>query len=158
MDKDTIRQVWGQWIDSLASWQWFATFTFADPDRESDPSKTWTKIGWRYALNALTAWHNALTECFPLDKLVNPLWVACMEYQGWRGVPHWHLLVGGLPEDTRRMDWVDWWWDHYGIARILPYQRELGASYYLTKYVTKELADIRFSPGLRMSRNSLDTS
>jgi hypothetical protein len=35
------------------------------------------------------------------------------------------------------------------MARILPYQQELGARYYLGKYLTKELADVRFSPVLQ---------
>jgi hypothetical protein len=47
------------------------------------------------------------------------------------------------------MSWVDWWYEHYGIARILPYQAELGARYYLGKYLTKEIADIQFSPALK---------
>lgn len=46
------------------------------------------------------------------------------------------------------MDWVDWWYENYGIARILPYKQELGARYYLGKYLTKEVADIQFGGGL----------
>lgn len=72
-----------------------------------------------------------------------------MEYQRDRGVPHWHMLVSNTG-DQRRMDWVDWWWQEYGIGRVLPYDRQLGAGYYLSKYVTKELADIQFSSGIRM--------
>jgi len=64
-----------------------------------------------------------------------------------RGVPHWHLLVANVG-DQRRMSWVDWWFDHYGIARILPYQEELGARYYLGKYLTKQVGDLKFSPAL----------
>jgi hypothetical protein len=44
------------------------------------------------------------------------------------------------------MDWVDWWYDHYGIARVLEYDHELGARYYLAKYLTKEVADLQVSP------------
>jgi len=43
---------------------------------------------------------------------------------------------------------VDWWFENYGIARILPYDQELGARYYLGKYLTKKVGDIRFSPAL----------
>ena len=64
-----------------------------------------------------------------------------------RGVPHWHGLFANMG-DTRRMDWVDWWYEHYGIARILPYDRQLGARYYLGKYLSKQVADIRVSPAL----------
>ena len=71
-----------------------------------------------------------------------------MEFQRLRGVPHWHLLVADVGEQ-RRMDWVDWWFDRYGIARVLPYMKELGARYYLGKYLTKEVADIEFSDSLK---------
>ena len=69
-----------------------------------------------------------------------------MELQA-RGVPHWHMLVANVASQ-RRMSWLDWWYERYGIARVLPYHAELGARYYLGKYLTKAQADIRFSPAL----------
>lgn len=125
----------------MAAWQWYATLTFRDPEDPRFPN--WTKIGWKSAHNALQRFSNALV--MELDY-INPLWVACMELQQ-RGVPHWHLLVANVA-DQRRMSWVDWWFEHYGIGRILPYQQELGARYYLGKYLTKQVTDIRFSPAL----------
>jgi hypothetical protein len=74
-------------------------------------------------------------------------WVRGREYQKWRGVPHFHALIGGVADLRRDEAWA-WWFDKFGIARIEPYNRELGAGYYLCKYVTKELGDIRFSPNL----------
>ena len=123
----------------MAKWEWFATFTFRDPADPRFPN--WTKVGWKSAHNALQKWHSALVTAM---DMANPTWVACMELQH-RGVPHWHLLVGNV-ENQRRMDWVDWWYENYGIARILPYEEKLGARYYLGKYLTKEVADIQFSP------------
>lgn len=125
----------------MAAWEWYATLTFRDPTDPRFPG--WTKIGWKSAHNALQSFNNALV--MELDY-TNPIWVACMELQQ-RGVPHWHMLVTNI-DDQRRMSWVDWWFDHYGIARILPYQAELGARYYLGKYLTKEVGDIKFSPAL----------
>jgi len=43
---------------------------------------------------------------------------------------------------------MDWWFAKEGIARILPYDRQLGARFYLCKYVTKDLGDVRFSKNL----------
>lgn len=127
----------------MAPWEWFATLTFRDPADPRFPG--WTRVGWKSAHNALNRFNGALvTEM----QYINPTWVACMELQK-RGVPHWHMLVSGV-EDQRHMNWVDWWWDRYGIARILPYQQELGARYYLGKYLTKEVSDIRFSPALQV--------
>lgn len=138
---ETVSQAFGGWIDGMAAWQWFATLTFRDPADPRFPN--WTKVGWKSAHNALQRFNSALV--MELDY-INPLWVACMELQQ-RGVPHWHLLASNI-DDQRRMSWVDWWFEHYGIARILPYQAELGARYYLGKYLTKEVAAIKFSPGL----------
>jgi hypothetical protein len=44
-----------------------------------------------------------------------------------------------------------WYWQNYGFIRVLEYNAELGAGYYLCKYVTKELGDIRFSPNLKLA-------
>jgi hypothetical protein len=140
--REKVSQAFGNWIDGMASWEWYATLTFRDPQDPRFPN--WTKIGWKSAHNALQSFNNALV--MELDY-INPAWVAAMELQQ-RGVPHWHLLVANV-EQQRRMSWVDWWYEHYGIARILPYQAELGARYYLGKYLTKEIADIRFSPLLK---------
>ncbi len=151
-----IARVWGDWIGDLAKWDWFATMTFRDPS-EDDQKAGWSRIGTGYASRALETWSEALqTACFESKQ---PRWVACMEYQKNRGVPHWHSFVSNTG-DQRRMDWVDWWYREYGIARVLPYKQELGARYYLSKYVTKELADIRFSTGIRadLRRAELEVS
>jgi hypothetical protein len=125
----------------MADWEWFATLTFRDPNNPRYPN--WTRVGWQYAHRALASLNSSLIN---LAESHNPVWVACMELQD-RGVPHWHALFADT-QGERRMDWVDWWFDHFGIARILPYQAELGARYYLGKYLTKQVADIRFSPAL----------
>lgn len=139
--QEKVCQAFGGWLDGMTAWQWFATLTFRNPENPRFPN--WTQVGWKSAQNALRSFSNALV--MELDYQ-NPLWVACMELQH-RGVPHWHMLVANV-EGQRRMSWVDWWFEHYGIARILPYQEELGARYYLGKYLTKGQADIRFSPAL----------
>jgi len=139
--RGAVSQAWGDWVDSMTDWEWFMTGTFRDPTDKRFPN--WTRIGWESARRGLLTWHNALT--MNLDY-TNPLWVACGEAQA-RGTPHWHMLVANV-EGERRMDWVDWWFEHYGIARVVPYDRELGARFYLGKYVSKSMAQIEFSPGL----------
>ena len=147
--REEISQQWGHWVDGMADWEWYATFTFRNPEDPRFPG--WTQIGWKSAQNALRSFNNALV--MELDY-INPIWVAVGETQA-RGTPHWHSLVSNV-SDQRRMSWVDWWYDHYGIARILPYDRELGARFYLGKYLTKQLANIEFSPALsaELRRNS----
>jgi hypothetical protein len=78
--------------------------------------------------------------------LGEPTWVRGMEYQHWRGVPHFHALLSGV-KDLRRDEAWQWWFKRFGMARILPYDRQLGAGFYLCKYVVKELGDIQFSDG-----------
>lgn len=143
-----IRQVFGDWLSTLARWEWFATFTFRDPQDPRFPG--WTQVGWKAAHSALKKWSSTMISACLGDK--QPRWAGVMEYQRNRGVPHWHLLVANIPEETRRMTWVDWWWDNYGSARVLPYDEKLGARYYLGKYLTKEIADIQFSSGLALDK------
>jgi len=153
-----ICQTFGDWLSDLASWQWFATFTFRDPKNPRLPG--WSQVGWKAAHNALQKWAAAIDFHLTCDlsRPAAATWVAVMEYQHWRGVPHWHLLVAGIGQQ-RRLDWVDWWYREFGIARVLPYLKELGARYYLGKYLTKEVADIQFSQTFtNLTKNSAQNS
>jgi len=128
----------------MADWQWFVTLTYRDPDGYS-PS--WTRPGWTYAKRS---WAEL---CERVRPAVGELqWVRCFELQRDRGVPHIHALVGGL-DATRYSEVATWFWERYGYNRFLAYNPELGAGYYLSKYVTKELGDIAFSPGLVPRQN-----
>lgn len=151
IDQRSISQAWGEMIEGigndLGGWDWFCTLTFRDPgELQRQQSPTWTKPGWGYAHKG----HREFTKGLMGERFgkSQPYWISCMEMQKSRGVPHWHMLMGGLG-DERRMDWVDWWHERYGIARILPYDAELGARYYLGKYLTKDVADILYSPQCR---------
>lgn len=137
-----VSQELGKWLEGKADWNWYATLTFRNPENPRYPG--WDKVGWKFAHNALGSLNNALIR---MEDGQNPVWVAVMELQV-RGVPHWHALVANV-EGERRLSWMDWWFEHYGIARILEYKHELGARYYLGKYLTKQIADIRFSPALQ---------
>ncbi|MBA7664558.1 hypothetical protein ES703_72619 [subsurface metagenome] len=151
-----LRQVWGNWLEDLGAdlqgWDWFATFTFRElTEKQQRLYPGWTRIGWGYAHKALREWDSALMRRrFGKSQ---PYFMAMMELQK-RGVPHWHILVGNTG-DERRMDWVDWWFERFGIARILEYNERLGARYYLGKYLTKEVADIQASPQLRACHRSV---
>ena len=145
--KQELKQAWGGFLtelgDKSGGWDWWATLTFRDPELEAQ-KRGWTKIGWGYSGRA---WDKFILELGLAKGLHDLWWVRGRETQRWRGVPHFHGLIGGV-EDLRRMDLVDWWWERYGIARIEAYDRSLGAGFYLCKYVTKELGDIQFSKNL----------
>jgi len=76
--REEISQTFGNWLDNMAPWQWYATFTFRDPvpryktyTEESGLLYTgrsyqmveyanWDKVGWKSAHNALNSFSNAL--------------------------------------------------------------------------------------------------
>ena len=134
-----LKGAWGDWLGGLARWDWFVTMTLKNPHGVP----TWDKPGWA---SAKKAWGQFTGLAQP--ALGELKWVRMFEIQGWRGVPHVHALVANTDPSVRRMDLVDWAWDRWGIARVLEYKQELGARYYLCKYVTKELADIEFSKSI----------
>lgn len=144
-----LKQAWGEWLtelgDKAGGWDWWATLTFRDPHNPRLPN--WTKPGWSYtekAYNALVLHLTFLNDLKPVK------WVRGKEYQHWRGVPHFHSLISGVANLRRDEVW-GWWFEKYGLARIEPYDRSLGAGFYLCKYVTKELGDIQFSKHLTTS-------
>lgn len=82
-------------------------------------------------------------------RYLNPLWwVRGREPHLGYGGTHFHALIGGLTTDVRRDEAYGWWFERYGINRIEPYDPERGAAHYLTKYVVKQLGDVRFSDNL----------
>lgn len=146
--KQDLVQPWGEFLTDLGDrnggWDWWFTGTFRDRPEE-DIARGWTKIGVKYSQRAYDGLINHLRD---LRGIGEPTWVRGMEYQSWRGVPHFHALLGGV-KNLRRDEAWSWWFQKYGIARIEPYDRSLGAGYYLCKYVVKELGDIRFSPNIK---------
>jgi len=55
----------------------------------------------------------------------------------------------GNCDSVRRMGMVDWWWGKgHGIARVEKYNKQLGAGYYLGKYLLKQNSDILVSRGV----------
>lgn len=134
--KEELRQAWGDWLPSLAPWEWFVTMTLRDP---APNDRGWTKPGWA---SAKRAWNEFVGLARP--PLGGLTWVRMFEVQGWRGVPHIHALVGNCDPSVRRLDLVDWAWQRWGMTRVLEYDPSLGARFYLCKYVTKEVADIEF--------------
>lgn len=163
-----LKQAWGDFVDQVGmrkgGWDWYATLTykprtatykdFTERSGLLYQGRTcrvldkpgWDKPGWKYTERACDTFLETVGAVTGLYDSVH--YFRARETQQWRGVPHWHLFVGGV-KDLRRMDFVDWHYGKYGIARIEPYKAELGARYYLCKYVTKELGDVQFSPNLK---------
>ncbi len=131
-----LKECWGHLLSELAHWQWFFTMTFRN------------RVGlWA----AQRRWSLFWTE---FQRLTGRLdWVRVTEYQHWRGVPHYHALVTGLPDyywhsEQVRLPAEEMANDIAGFTRILVYDPSLGAAHYLTKYTIKSLGDIQFTRGL----------
>jgi len=143
-----LRQAWGQFVTDLGDqnggWDWYATLTFRDISYPGAPH--WTKPGLGYTKRA---WDRFVVELGLRKGLHDVRWVYGREYQQWRGVPHFHALIGGVA-GLRLEEAQSWWFRNYGIARIEPYDRSRGAGFYLCKYVNKQFGDIHFSKGLKM--------
>jgi len=153
-----LKEAWGTFFNQLDDWDWWVTLTFRDIDRRG----SWTRPGWAFTAKAWRLFTQEIEQkrfvTLPMAELKGrkPItWVRCRELQKWRGIDHFHALIGGVGDQVRRMDLVDWWWQRYGIARILAYDRSLGAGFYLCKYVSKELGDIQFSQALDKSSECL---
>lgn len=136
LNRTAVLTAWGDWLHEIGGWQWFVTLTLRDPRPSSG---NWTKPGFALANRA---WDDFIALSHEgLDVLQ---WVRFFELQRERGVPHVHGLVKGLT-DTRYRQVSAIMWQRYGFTRILDYKPELGATHYITKYVVKELGDVRFS-------------
>lgn len=135
-----LLRAWGDFANGLDDWDWFITITFRPEHPASTaPAK---KAEWQ-------AWH-------ALDRFVEQgrpavgdvRWIAALEYQKARGVPHVHALLAGVAKEAFKPA-AAWAWHQFGFTRILEYDPRRGAAAYLTKYVLKELGDVRVSPNLR---------
>lgn len=112
-----------KWL-SMYDWDWWATFTF-----RTDKSPEGAKKAFLRFIRKIKQ---------------NVYFFLAIEWHKWRDSTHCHSLIGNVAE-IRRLDVMDAWYEKYGIARIYAYDNNLGAKYYLTKYIFKEMADWDFN-------------
>ena len=128
-------------------WQWFATLTFR-PAHEGKaggvhPEKA--DKAFRFFVSKINR------ECFGKNWHRRPhggvQWARGQEFHK-SGAIHFHALLAAPECDlnalTRRMDWVDWWWREFGIARIEPPKSQEEICGYVSKYVVKD-GEVDFS-------------
>lgn len=106
------------WIEPFP-WQWFATLTFAKSVHSITAKKLFTNFIRR------------------IDK--KAIYVLVVEWSKYkRSLVHIHSLIGNSkefnPDEATRC-----WQKQYGINKIESYKKELGARYYLGKYLTMDL-------------------
>lgn len=101
----------GEWLGQF-EWNLYGTFTFRRHMR---------------ANSALKAVGRFIVSHDPSAKFV----MAVRQYQD-AGKPHIHSLIKGL-DGLDCLYLVNRWYESHGIARIFPYDKTRGASYYLAK-------------------------
>ncbi len=124
-----LRQVYGDWLGALP-WDWYGTFTFAQPIYPDQAGHRYER--WAELLQQELGWVMQHARA--------------LEWQR-RGVVHFHALILGVRKQTNRKEWERKWEEiGGGFAAIFPYDRELGAVYYLGKYLVKngEVDMLRF--------------
>jgi hypothetical protein len=131
-----LKRAMGSWLSGLAPWDVYATWTF------SEPVKVAGAMYWaRRHLDHVRSMARA-----------EPFAFVAVEHGHNGGLLHLHALVGNvghLPASCDRLLPQDSWglncclrhaWP-CGYARVLPYDPQQGASYYVSKYCTRELSE-----------------
>src|SRR5688572_12795773 len=136
MHRAEIKEAMGEWLGGLAPWDVFSTWTFSRPA----------------SVNGAMYWAHRHLDW--LEKAAGgQIYAFVGAEQGNRGgLIHLHALVGNvghlqrfcgtlLPPGSwgRTCCMVHSW--PAGYARVLPYDPKQGAAFYVSKYVTKQLAE-----------------
>ena len=130
------------------SWHWFVTLTFR-PSHEGrsggiHPEKA--DKAFRVLVSKINR-HIYGTRWYKRDE-TQLCWARGQEFHK-SGRIHFHAVFADPTKDlndlTRRMDWVDWWWREFGIARIERPADQGDIARYVSKYVAKD-GEIDFSP------------
>jgi hypothetical protein len=115
-----LRENWAKFL-SRFTWDWYCTLTFRDP-----PSPERAHRMFRQFVCDIERAAGCLVGWFAVD-----------EYGMINGRFHIHALVSNVAH-LRRLYWMDEWDRRAGYARILPYDPQRGAGYYLGKYMCKQ--------------------
>jgi len=146
--QNQVKTAWGAWLANLRPWEWFTTLTFKAPKQG-----TYDRRGIAYVRRAVREFEAEAVARMPWapghEEGVHSIEAVWAIERHVNGSPHVHGLLaarGGElvgPELAlqrarlgRRMGMVDWAWEGPGMARVEAV-RDLGAAYYVTKYILK---------------------
>ena len=147
MGSDALAAAYAELL-SRQSWHWFCTLTFRARHERSfggvHPERA--DKAFRFFVSCLNR------HCFGKNWHRRPhggvQWARGQEFHK-DGRIHFHAVLAAPECDlnhlARRMDWVDWWWREFGIARIEPPQSQQDICEYVSKYVVKD-GEVDFSP------------
>ena len=118
-----LRRALGHWLSAF-EWDCWCTWTFDSRFGPDGPSPDRCLVHTR-------RW----VEHIPGPRV--GYFIAVERGRGGRVHSHGLLRLGDSPAPTRKSLWGSWK-SRYGRCRILPYDRERGAAFYIAKYITKE--------------------
>lgn len=143
---DPVAAAYAELLGRLA-WQWFLTLTFRPQYRDArggiHPEKA--DKAFRLLVSCINR------ECYGKNWHRRPhggvVWARGQEFHK-SGRIHFHAVAAAPTADlnalTRRLDWMDWWYREFGIARIERPSDQEDVARYVSKYVVKD-GEIDFS-------------
>lgn len=130
------------------SWHWFVTLTFkaSHEGRGGGIHPEKADKAFRVLVSKINRSIYG-TRWYKRDE-TQLCWARGQEFHK-SGRIHFHAVMADPRNDlntlARRMDWVDWWYREFGIARIEPPKSQADICRYVSKYVVKE-GEVDFSP------------
>lgn len=135
---DPVRSEWATWLSESWHWDWFFTGTFAP--REG--TGTHTSVGWSLSDRLYREWVTLQDEKVATGPGV--YWVRAREPHQFRNASHFHALIGGVGNLSRREAWAEWF-ERNGQARIEPIRGSGAVALYVAKYINKTGGELVFS-------------
>lgn len=128
---------YGEWIESLAEWDWFATFTFKYPTSPRTANRL-----WRHWLHSLEKEVNGQVHFVRVLEKGDNL--------------HYHCLLSGVKEQKPSV-WARVWHNIGGIAKIEPYIFGGGGAGYIGRKCALE-CDVAWSKNIEKTGKVIECS
>lgn len=132
-NNEELRQAWADFIRRY-KWDWFLSLTFEEIVHED--------IGKTMFGSLVNKINKQVFGKGYYKRNQSVYWVRGKENHKQRKMYHFHALLGGLPDGA----WIlspkemeDWWCKKkkWGTAKIVQYDPERSAAYYIAKYIGK---------------------
>jgi len=123
-----LPEAYGQFISTVAEWDWFVTITFREI------------IVRDLAVARIEEWLADIQGAVGGKQIG---WLLAEEFGRMGGRYHCHLLVTGVAEQSRKF----WWREafrRFGRSEIRPFNPGQAAAFYTAKYAAKQLGFIHF--------------
>ena len=134
--RTTLPDAYGEFLSTLADWDWFVTITFRDI------------LPRDLAIARIEEWLADIQAAVGGKQIG---WILAEEFGRIGGRYHCRMLVTGVGKERRKF-----WWNEafrrFGRSEIRPFDPRKAAAFYAAKYAAKQLGQIQFG-GLLSGRN-----